>query len=178
MKLYFIAILPDLQLRARIEAFKKEIREGYGAKRALRLPAHITLHIPFKFVEDNESLLINQLEIFAKGQNPFEIGLNGFDSFPPRVIFVKIENAPPIIMLHDKLQETMTDFLTTHKQQKADSFHPHITIASRDLTKEAFKKTWAEFKERPFKASFHAESLVLFKHNGKTWDQHKEFLFG
>ncbi|UJH91222.1 hypothetical protein LZ575_21950 [Antarcticibacterium sp. 1MA-6-2] len=61
MKLYFIAILPPEDIRRQIKDFKMEIALKYGAKHALKLPAHITLKSPFKILELQEKNLIDNL---------------------------------------------------------------------------------------------------------------------
>lgn len=177
MKLYFIAILPDSGLRERIKDLKLEVKEKYGVKHALKLPAHITLHIPFKFAEEQESLLFEQLESFAAKQKPFEVNLNGFGSFPPRVLFIKVEQKEPLKKLYDELQQLVSGLLESDDLPKNASFHPHITIATRDLDKEIYNEAWPKFKERNFKAAFSVERLTLFRHTGKIWQLGEEFPF-
>ncbi|WP_424493497.1 RNA 2',3'-cyclic phosphodiesterase [Salinimicrobium sp. GXAS 041] len=177
MKLYFIAILPDPGLRQRIKKIKEEVKELYNVKKAMKLPAHITLQIPFKFPEEEEERLISSLASFAEDQKAFSVNLTGFGSFPPRVIFLKVENEKPLQLLQERLQDVMKDFLLKDEDnKKKKAFHPHITVATRDLDKETFKKAWNEFKKRDFEATFCAKIMVLFRHDGKNWNLHKEFL--
>lgn len=75
--LYFIALVPPLELRARIEALKEEMHRRFGARHALKAPAHLTLQMPFRHSPEQEQELL--------------------------------------------------------------AFHPHITIATRDLAEPAFK---------------------------------------
>jgi 2'-5' RNA ligase len=56
--------------------------------------------------------------------------------------------------------------------------HPHITIATRDLTPAAFDEVWPEIKGEEFRASFNVNSIFLLKHNGRDWDVYDEFPFG
>ncbi|GHA31954.1 2'-5' RNA ligase [Salinimicrobium marinum] len=177
MELYFIAILPNYEIRKRIIELKLEVKEKYGVKHALKLPAHITVQIPFKFPEEQEPQLLEKLHSFAAGQKPFQVHLNGFGSFPPRVIFIKIENQDPVTECHAELQQIMSILLESDNARKVSSFHPHITIATRDLEKEVYKQVWPKFKNREFKAAFRAESFILFRHDGKTWQICEEFEF-
>ena len=56
--------------------------------------------------------------------------------------------------------------------------HPHMTIATRDLSEEAFEQAWPQYESKEFNASFEAKSLFLLKHNGQHWNIYKEFCFG
>ncbi|MBI6116478.1 2'-5' RNA ligase family protein [Salegentibacter maritimus] len=66
MPLYFIAIMLPEEISMRIKSLKLEIAEKYEAKHALKLPAHITLQIPFKIPETEEEKLIEALQGFAE----------------------------------------------------------------------------------------------------------------
>lgn len=177
MKLYFIAIVPGQELRDQIRALKEEVKEKYGAKHALKIPAHITLQIPFKHAEEEEPELIRELETFARGKEPFEVELSGFDSFPPRVIFIRIVNHLPVVRLHNELQKVMNNLTGQDNRKKSSPVHPHVTIASRDLSKKAYREAWPEFKNRNFEARFDVSSFHLLKHNGKVWELHREISF-
>jgi len=176
-KLYFISIVPPGEIRTKIKSLKEEMRDQFNAKHALKAPAHITLQMPFRREEKFESQLIPELKSFAAEQIPFEINLNGFDCFEPRVIFVKITNHKPVQILYGNLRESLIDKLSFDPDKLKHEIHPHMTIATRDLKEDAFYKAWDEFKNRPFEDSFKTNSITLLKHNGKDWDIYKEFLF-
>jgi 2'-5' RNA ligase len=48
-------------------------------------------------------------------------------------------------------------------------FHPHITIAFRDLKKPTFYKAWEEYKSKTFSADFICNSFSLLKHQKDEW---------
>jgi 2'-5' RNA ligase len=54
---------------------------------------------------------------------------------------------------------------------------PHVTVATRDLTKEAFNEAWPVFQDEEFSESFDVHSIYLLKHNGRNWDILEEFPF-
>lgn len=177
MSLYFIALVPNQGLREQIKCFKKEIEERYQAKHALKLPAHITLKMPFNSNKEEEPLLIKSLQELADRITVFNVELSGFDFFKSGVIFIKCANHDPIIEVHNKLEKVFSQKLGIAKNEDPSRFYPHMTIATRDLSPESFSKAWAEFKNREFRADFLAERFFLFKHNGKTWDVHRKFRF-
>jgi len=175
--LYFIALIPHMELREQIEALKEEIQERFNAKHALKSPAHITLQMPFRIHKNNEASLIEILEKTAANQDVFELKLSGFDCFSPRVIFVKISSHDPIIPFHEKLISLLREKMELGEKVLSQNIHPHITIATRDLSVEKFKLAWSEFKNKTFEGSFLCKSLFLLKHNGRHWDIYREFLF-
>lgn len=175
--LYFIALVPTYKLRERVKALKMEMKARFNTAKALNSPAHITLQMPFKRRVDEEPYLLDTLQAFAENQKPFSVRLSGFDCFAPRVIFVKVLDQEPIGSLHTQLQKVLTDKLGLNRKALSQNFHPHMTIANRDLSVEAFHKAWGEFEKREFEASFLANSLFLLKHNGKSWEIHREFRF-
>ncbi len=174
--LYFIALLPPKDIQESIKFLKEEFNEKYKAKYALKLPAHITLQIPFRLEEKEEHILIQSMEAFVVQQEPFEICLSGFGTFSSRAIFVRVANHEPLRNIHTNLQKHLKRKLELNNCEK-EVIHPHMTIATRDLKKDKFHKAWNEFKNREIKASFTVNSLFLFKHNGETWDIHSEIIF-
>lgn len=177
VNLYFIALIPHIELREQIKVLKKEIKEQFNATHALRSPAHITLQMPFKSSNEDEPYLINTLQEFAANQNAFMVKLSGFNCFSPRVIFVKVIDYEPIISVHAKLKKVLIEKMQFEENVITQNIHPHMTIASSDLSVETFSGAWGEFEKRKFEASFLTKSLFLLKHNGKFWDIYQEFLF-
>jgi 2'-5' RNA ligase len=176
--LYLIALLPDEALRGDIKGLKEEMKSRYGASHALKSPAHITLQMPFRWAVSAELSLIRALEEFARTQEPFGIDLSGFDCFAPRVLFVKVTPHLPIVSLQARLREQLEQKLGFPPGKEGTPFHPHMTIATRDLSEACFQKAWEEFSERKFRASFTADRLYLLRHTGKAWDIHRTFTFG
>lgn len=176
-KHYFIALVPEPPLRDTVDDFKREIKDRFGAAHALKSPAHITLQMPFHWLESEEHLLEICLREFAAGQVSLGVSLNGFDCFAPRVLFVKVEDHLPLQQMQSALKKELVSRLGFPEPHRTSKFHPHMTIATRDLDESDFKAAWEVFQSRRFSASFKAGSLFLLKHNGKTWDLFMEFPF-
>jgi 2'-5' RNA ligase len=177
-KLYLIALVPHAELREKIKQLKLEMKERFNASHALKAPAHITLQMPFRRPEDEEEAIIAGLTRFCSTRHPFDVHLDGFDAFPPRVLFVKVKNHKPVLDIHAAFHAFLRSELTFSDKEIMDRFHPHMTIATRDLSKKMFHKAWPEFQDRVFEALFTADSLHLLKHNGKHWEMYREFGFG
>lgn len=177
LTLYFLALIPPEALRKSVKSLKEEMRDRFGAGHALKSPAHITLQMPFKRPEAQENEMMAHLAAFSAEESAFKVDLSGFDCFAPRVIYVRVSRHEPIVQLHKRLQAYLLGSMNFSQEEVGSRFHPHLTIATRDLRKEAFHQAWRAFESRPFAASFLADSLYLLKHNGKHWDIYRQFLF-
>lgn len=176
--LYFIAILPPLPLREEIRAIKERIRDKYGAGHALKLPAHITLQMPFKRRSSDEGKFSEELKRFSLAERGFMVIPDGFGAFQPRVIYIKITDPDPVRRLHRRLREVLLTELDFSLEEIKEEFHPHISVATRDLTRSAFSEAWPEFRDEKFTGEFWVGSIFLLKHNGRNWDILEEFPFG
>lgn len=162
-KKYFIAILLPEPFLGQVETLKQELLQQFNLKGALRSPAHITLHRPFEWKEEKEEVLIKTLESF-KFQEPFSIQLKNFNCFEPRVIYVDVLQNTMLKELHTSLKYFAQENLKLYNEvQDMRGFHPHVTIAFRDLKKNRFAGVWDQFKEREFDANFNARGFSLLK---------------
>lgn len=175
--LYLIALVPSREILQDVQQIKEEIKARFSASHALKLPGHITLQRPFWVKEEKQTILKKNLDEFSKKQPSFTIYLDGFGSFPPRVIFVKTSCSDNIIQLQSELQIALPIELFAHTSQRQAEIHPHLTVATRDLQENIFPQAWKEFKDREYRATFIAQDLILFKHTGKVWAQEAVFQF-
>lgn len=175
--LYFIAITPDKQISKEVTALKNYISSKYFSKAALTSPPHITLFPPFKWDEQNEHLIIISLGSFVMNKKSFNFMLNCFGCFKPRVIFVKPGVSEELNNLQKDLLLHLKTTIDLYDQQNERPYHPHMTIATRDLQKKYFYEAWEEFKNKNFSVEFNVCSITLLKHNGKYWNIYKVFNF-
>jgi 2'-5' RNA ligase len=54
-------------------------------------------------------------------------------------------------------------------------FHPHVTLAFRDLKKPNYQKAWEEYVDKNYQATFLASKIALLKHSGAVWEIFQEF---
>jgi 2'-5' RNA ligase len=173
---YFIALVPPSPVREEGYALKEYFSQRYNSKASLNSPPHITLHMPFRIKKEKEEQLLQQLTFFNPSVTPFLISLQNFNAFTPRVIYIDV-------VMNHSLRQLKQDITTFCKQQlnvfnadyKDQAFNPHITLAFRDLKKAMFHEAWAEFRDRSYSAQFLADRFTLLRHNGKTWDEFREF---
>lgn len=154
---------------------KEWIFSETGSKGALRSPAHITLHMPFKWKPTKEELLYTSLEKLASTILNFEVVLHNFNCFEPRVIYVDIVKNEQLTQIRNEVMRLSRSTWKLDLPKDLRGFHPHITIGFRDLKKPQFYKVWEQLKQKSFKATFRTNAIVLLKHNGKSWDINKNF---
>lgn len=174
---YFIALVPPEPILSDIQNIKLSIFEKYQTKGALRSPGHITLHMPFSFEDDKEEKLMQCLNEF-KFELPFEIALKNYQCFEPRVVYIAVNENEQLTQLQKQLVLHVKRNLQLFNQSDDKrGFHPHITVAFRDLKKQNFYAVWDEYQNKLFQAQFNCSSFCLLKHQEQKWVIYKEFKF-
>ena len=166
MSLYFIAAVPHEELHQKAKIISKDFAERFNSVKSFENFPHITIIRPFNFDENQEGILVDQFHLMNLKSKPFEVFLKDFGCFSHSknpVIFIKPESTTELQSLYDEVQSNF-EF---HAQAK---FHPHLTVAYRDLTPENFQKAWAEYQSKTFENSFLVDKICLFKHENKKWN--------
>ncbi|WP_226389778.1 2'-5' RNA ligase family protein [Penaeicola halotolerans] len=177
--LYFIALVPEGVLQAEVMAFKNEVATLFNSKQALRSPAHITLQMPFLWKNKKYAQLSGMLHAFSLEQKPLELRLGGFGHFGDRVIYIKVGENNPLKMMQADLKKALRLKLHIFNDAFIERpFHPHMTIAFRDLKKAHFDQAFAHFKEKSFHENWICNQLCLLKHDGKYWQVIETFTLG
>lgn len=174
VKKYFIAIVIPEPLRSEIEAIKCELLEDFGLKGALRSPAHITLHRPFEWKLKKEAELISRLEVFTLPET-FSVLINGFGFFEPRVVYAAVQENASLIELHRRLTDyAKRELHLFNEAEDRRGFHPHITVAFRDLRKPVFYQLQHRFAQRLLKGAFECRAFSLLRLEN-TWQEIASF---
>lgn len=175
---YFIAMVPPSPVLEEVLWLKNYFKQKYKCRAALNSPPHITLYKPFLWNDNEEDFLLSSMNNFAVTCQPMTVELSDFSSFAPKVIFINVLKNEGLDNLQTALYQFCKEKLALPSTEYTSrSFHPHLTIAFRDLKKSIFEQAWLEFKEREFKASFTFDKLSLLKHNGNLWELYKDFHF-
>ena len=173
-RLYFVALVPDEPLLSKVREIKEYMAMQYQSKAALRSPAHITLHMPFQWREDREERLIHCLQEVAQANRPFELTLKDFNAFKPRVIYIDVSSSSALQDLFQQTERHMRRQLNIMEATwRNQPFHPHMTVAFRDLRPVNFDEAWKEFKLKSFEEQFHVKDICLLKHENKQWQVHQ-----
>jgi 2'-5' RNA ligase len=166
--LYFVALLPDQQIQQEVTAFKQVAAELFGSKHALKSPPHITLVPPFWLPTELLPQLQGTLADVADRLSPFPVQLRGFDHFGDRVIFIKVEPDRQLGKCQDLTAQQLQQQLGTSPDPR--HYHPHLTVAFKDLKRRYFTEAWEYFAKVPYVRTFTARHLTLLRHNGQLWE--------
>lgn len=170
---FFLALIPPEPLASQVTALKTQMQAQYQTHAALRSPPHITLQPPFQWPVDRWQDFTTTLQTLARVQTPVTVDLYGFGAFPPRVIFVHVVPSPGLMALQGAIATTLETQLALRPDLRP--YHPHMTIAFRDLSGAAFRQAWPQFQTRPFAAQFTATALSLLRHTGQRWQVHHTY---
>jgi 2'-5' RNA ligase len=168
--MYFIAIVLPEELNEKIIQYKNYMHENYRCAVGLKSPAHITMMPPFWMEEEKEIALMNDIDLISRETEPFELSTNNFSAFKPRTIFVDVVANEKLNQLKKRADMIFGENENYKIKTESRPFHPHITIATRDLFKKDFQKAWPYFEEKKFLKDWVANGLSLLKHNKKNWD--------
>lgn len=174
--LYYICIVPPENISAEIVGMQMQMAENYQSKSALRSPPHITLHMPFRWKPEKEERLFLSLEEFCKEKQAISVKIDGFGAFPPRVIYANVPAELPLIQLQKDLARHCKQQLQLFNSNYRDSpYHPHMTLAFRDLKAEAFKEAYAGLKHQTYSRNWECQHICLMKNMDKRWHIYRVF---
>ena len=103
--LYFLALVPPLELQANIRGLQHRMAEEFGSKRALRSPPHITLQPPFSSTAHRIQALTQALAPWCAQRSGVDLSLRDFAAFAPRVVYIAVEHQPTLTTLQQALTQ-------------------------------------------------------------------------
>ncbi len=166
--LYFIAVIPPADIQKQVTHFKEVARDRFQSKRALNSPPHITLIPPFRHPAKQEQELIGLLDAFNAQLVAFPISLQDFGAFPPRVIFIDIEPSSALKTCRESLLHWCQQEIGL-PDNSPFGFHPHMTIAFKDLKQGTFPAAWDHFEAIAYEASFWVREVFLLRFDSGQW---------
>lgn len=166
---YFIALVPSGHIQEEATQLKELLKETFNLKYALKSPAHITIKMPFHWNELKEKKLIHLLQGFFQDKKAFQLTLRGFDKFGRRVLFIDLKSTPELL----EIQRALGEFTKTELKQPIElsdkSFHPHMTIAFKDVKAAKFDEYWQFIKKQKFDHVYAVDSVALLKRIEGRW---------
>lgn len=175
---YFLALVPPAEIFDKAQEIRIRIRDEFGIKYALKSPPHITLKMPFSYNEAKEELLVKKLSEHLNTQKPFCIKMTGVGVFGKRVIFLSVEKSEQLLQLQQQLKVFCKRALNLTDELSDRNFHPHLTLAFKDLKAVHFSAVLSRIKEQAFEAEYSAADIILLKRIDGQWIQHRGIPFG
>lgn len=169
--LFFIAIVFRNDHGERITAVKKRLSHEFDSSKALNSPPHITIVPPFKMELKKLKVELSPiLTGLTSGVHSFKLLTSGFGAFVPRVIFIQPEKHAGLISLHALIHDKLSEHFHEIKAPSRP-FHPHITVAFKDLKSEQFWQAWKIYKDMPYHDILPVQDVSILKHNGQVWEE-------
>lgn len=169
--MYYIAVLCPGELDKKITEFKLWVRDHFGCVVALKSPAHITLVPPFWMKNEWEQRLIITTNEFKLPPGNNIISLDGFSYFGRRVIFINVLENYWLNEIKSKAETYFNELFPEFIKEDDRPFHPHITVANRDIKPSAFDKIWNYFSNKDFEGEFKADKLSLLRLAKGSWEE-------
>ncbi len=158
---YLLILQPHEDLYNKILDIKRSFADNYDCPMAAFLKPHLTL-IKFMQFEMQEARIIQKLEHLMATSTPFKVDIDGFGRFPTHSIFLNVKTKNSIVRLVKSLRplQPLLKFDAEHTPHFITE--PHITIARRLLPWQ-YEKSWLEYSNTLFSASFMATNAILLK---------------
>jgi 2'-5' RNA ligase len=173
MNLYYLAVLPSTRVSEQVTALKMFASANFQTHHALRSPPHVTLIPPLHLGEAQLISLRQDLHSVAAQTRPFFLHFPGFGRFEERVIFLRVAPCVPLVTLQLALRDLMPPRKSTSRP-----FHPHMTIAHRDIAPDVFSSAFLHFALNGFSEYSLISSFALLKLVNHQWVVSAVFPFG
>lgn len=168
--MYYVALLCPPAIESKVQQYKLWMRDQFGCTVALKSPAHLTLIAPFWLANTSEQLLIERLQSAQSNQLPVEIQLQGFSHFSNRVLFITVKENQQLNRLCKEVGDHFIQSFPGIIKPDDRPFHPHITIANRDIKPGDFDKAWQHFVKEEFEEIFQTNTISLLKLTESNWN--------
>ena len=175
-QLYFIAIIPESTVCDEVTEFKAYASEHFQSSHALKSPPHITLIPPFRMNQQEIEQLQNGMPKWLSTQKEFTLQLDGFGVFSPKVIYVSVLSDITLIKLQKNLKNSFEKAFG-FQPDKRNEFHPHMTVAFKDLSRSNFYKAREYFGQIDYKRTIYVKKIYLLDHRNKKWNIHTRWNF-
>ncbi len=175
-KMYYVTLLCPLAIDEQIDIYKQAVKSNFACEVAAKSPAHITLITPF-FLSDSKYMELTQkLEEFESIITEVDVNIEGFNFFGKRVIFADVHVNDNLAALQEQVENYLKNSGFPFIREAKKPYHPHVTIATRDLKEEDFDAAWSMFEGKSFSASFSTNAIHIMKLVDDKWVHDKEFI--
>jgi 2'-5' RNA ligase len=173
--MYFLAIVCPADIGEHVQKYKLWLQKRFGCNNAMKSPAHITMIPPFWWLEEEEFLLSDWLNEF-RHYDSFAIETGGIDTFGKNVLFIDVLFNPQLSALHNAVQQHFTRQSGARIKTDSRSFHPHITLATRDIKPADLELARIYLEGKISKMKFQFEYISLLRLiDGKWQVMHNDF---
>ena len=102
--------------------------------------------------------------------------VKGVDTFGKRVIFLDIKAEQDLYTFQSDLKKFLKTQVHLPDELSDRNYHPHMTVAFKDLKRQIFEAVFQEVKEAKLESEFQISELTLLKRLNGKWSPHMNFL--
>jgi len=171
--LYFVAFTLPESVASTIQEIKKNFSERFGTKYGVETIPHITIIPPVRLDENEASEARLFLKSSASIISHFNIWLKGFDNFHKKVIYIRVSANESIQFVY----QIVAPYFSKMPGIRMENFHPHVTIAHRDLNPKEFQEHSKYISNYKMDVVFTCNSISLLVHKSGKWEVDSTFSF-
>ncbi|HIK54919.1 MAG TPA: 2'-5' RNA ligase family protein [Synechococcales cyanobacterium M55_K2018_004] len=172
---FFVALIPPQEIQDYATTVIQELGDRFQTRTA-KAPPHVTLYPPFEWPRKRSPELEDCLAQFAAHHAGVPVSLSGFGAFSPRVLYINVLKTPELLHLQANLMAHLEATLgIVDVTAKRRPFAPHLTVASRNVTRQTFREAWALLQDRSVAFEFLGDRLTLLRHDGGCWQIQRNF---
>lgn len=169
---HFIGVLLPEDITLTLEDCRRYMNQAYGCKSGHKTPIHVTLVPPFALQEEFSTRdLVSAIEKYVLPQNlGFLAHIENFDAFGDRTIFANVISSEKWTKLRDETVKAILKTCPGCTKKDQRPFHPHGTIANRDIPLGVMKKALETMNELNLVEDFPVDNITIFERQGFCWE--------
>ena len=168
---HFIGVLLPDDLTCVVEECRRYMNRTYGCRSGHATPVHVTLVPPFALPRDYttedvvEALLRGVPQDFS-----FSARTENFGAFGDRTLFAAVRPAPEWNRLKNAAETALRGAFPGCLRKDPRPFHPHITVANRDIPPGASTAALRVLNGKKFEEDFPVDNMTVFVRKGGGWE--------
>jgi len=170
LPLYFVALIPQGEVKVQINHVKHQTGGRFGCRQALKSPPHITIIPPFRLQPERVEEMLEAVRGNFEAPVNLSVSFNGLGAFENRTIYLDIVADSGINsydLVAKNLVATKPDLFPNVRFH--DTFHPHITLANRDIPPGDFLEMMDYLKKKTLPESCNELSLEILHLDRGKW---------
>ena len=167
---HFIGVLLPDDLARAVEECRRYMNRTYGCRSGYATPVHVALVPPFALPRDYTTEDV--VEALLRGV-PQDFGFiahtENFDAFGDRTLFAAVVSSPGWNRLKNAAETTLRGAFPGCLRKDPRPFHPHITVANRDIPPGASTVALRFLNGKKFEEDFPVDNMTVFVCKGGVW---------
>lgn len=168
---HFIGVLLPDNLTSMVEECRRYMNRTYGCRSGHATPVHVTLVPPFALPRDYTTAdVVEELLRGVPQDSGFSARTENFDAFGDRTLFAAVRPAPEWNRLKNAAETALRGAFPGCLRKDPRPFHPHITVANRDIPPGASTAALRVLSGKKFEEDFPVDNMTVFVRKGGGWE--------